>query len=290
MKITASNPNFEGAAMTNRNEKFSCEGLFDSHAHYFDSRFGGNAEELLQQEVFGRGVVGVINVATNPRNALPCIEQAKKYPQMFCAVGIHPEDAQAMGGSPEEGLAALRKWLDSPEKRKQNKIVALGEIGLDYHWQPVDRDRQMAFFEGQLAMARELSLPVILHDREAHGDCFDTVCRYPGVRGVFHSYSGSAEMAKELVKRGWYLSFSGVVTFKNARKAGEVAAVVPPDRILVETDAPYLAPEPFRGRINHSGRMAYTAAALAHHLGLSYEEVVRVTAENARRLFDIEIT
>ncbi len=269
-------------------KNLSPEGLFDSHAHYFDSRFEGTADELLRAEVFGKGVAGVVNVATNPQNALRCMEQAKGYEGMWCAIGIHPEDAQTMEGSPEEGIAAIRSLLDTPEKRRAGKIVALGEIGLDYHWQPVDRERQMACFAGQLALARELSLPVVIHDREAHGDCFDTVCRYPEVRGVFHSYSGSAEMARELCRRGWYISFSGVLTFKNARKVREVAAVVPHDRILIETDAPYLSPEPFRGRTNHSGRMAYTAAALAEALGLSYEETVRLTAENAGRLFGVE--
>ncbi len=269
-------------------EIYGCEGLFDSHAHYFDSRFDGEADEVLQTEVFGRGVAGVINVATNPQNALRCIEQTERYERMWCAIGIHPEDAQAMEGSPEEGIAAIRALLERPEQRREKKIVALGEIGLDYYWQPVDKERQMAFFEGQLALGEELSLPVIIHDREAHGDCFDAVCRYPRVRGVLHSYSGSAEMAKELVKRGWYISFSGVLTFKNARKVRETAAVVPHDRILIETDAPFLSPEPFRGRTNHSGRMAYTAAALSEALGCSYEETVRLTTQNARRLFGVE--
>ena len=262
-------------------------GLFDSHAHYFDSRFEGQAEDLLTNDIFGGGVSGVINVGTNPENALRCIAQATRYPRMWCAVGIHPEDCQNDVEDRGKALAAIRDLLDTPEKRRENKIVALGEIGLDYHWQPVDRERQMAFFEEQLRMAEELALPVIIHDREAHGDCFETVLRFPRVTGVFHSYSGSAEMARELVKRGWYISFSGVLTFKNARKVREVAEVVPRDRILIETDCPYLAPEPFRGRLNHSGLMAYTAATLAEILGMSYEDTVALTAENAKRLFRI---
>ncbi len=274
--------------MIDQNKRQAPMGLFDSHAHYFDSRFEGQAEDLLEHEIFGQGVTGVINVGTNPENALRCIAQAKKYPRMWCAVGIHPEDCQNDVGDREEALAAIRDLLDTEEKRRENKIVALGEIGLDYHWQPVDRERQMAFLEAQLAMAEELSLPVIIHDREAHGDCFETVLKYPSVTGVFHSYSGSAEMAKELVRRGWYISFSGVLTFKNARKVREVVAAIPADRILIETDCPYLAPEPFRGRMNHSGLMAYTAKALSELLNMTYGDTVSLTAENAKRLFRIK--
>ncbi|MBR2354644.1 MAG: TatD family hydrolase [Clostridia bacterium] len=269
-------------------EMLAWDGLFDSHAHYFDSRFEGQADDLLANGIFGKGVAGIVNVATNPENALRCIEQTSRYPRMWCAVGIHPEDGQNDVKDPDAALSAIRDLLDTEEKRRANKIVALGEIGLDYHWQPVDKERQMYLFEAQLDMARELSLPVIIHDREAHGDCFETVLKYPEVKGVFHSFSGSAEMTKELTRRGWYISFSGVLTFKNARKVREVAAVVPHDRILVETDCPYLAPEPFRGRMNHSGLMSYTAKTLSELLALSYEETVALTAKNAKELFGIE--
>ena len=144
------------------------------------------------------------------------------------------------------------------------------------------------YFEKQLSLARELGLPVVIHDREAHGDCFDTVCRYPDVKGVFHSYSGSAEMAKELVKRGWYISFSGVLTFKNAAKVKEVAAVLPKDRVLIETDCPYLAPHPHRGEINHSGLMRFTLETLAEIWGETPEKTAEITAKNAFDLFKIE--
>lgn len=263
-------------------------GLFDSHAHYFDSRFEGSADELLQAEVFGKGVSGVINVATNPENALRCIAQAKQYPQMYAAIGIHPEDCKDLPDEIDESVKKIRALLDTAEKRKANKIVALGEIGLDYYWEPYDKAKQARYFEAQLSLAEELDLPVIIHDREAHGDCFETVLRYPKVRGVFHSFSGSAEMARELTRRGWYISFSGVLTFKNARKVREVAAVVPREQMLIETDAPYLSPEPFRGKINHSGRMAFTAKTLAELIGMSYEQAVRQTAENAKHLFGIK--
>lgn len=269
------------------NQELDCRGLFDSHAHYFDKKFDaeGGADAVLSKEVFGKGVAAVVNVATNPENAKRCLEQAKKYPAMYTALGIHPEDVQHLTVSIDEALAELCALMDTPEKRKEGKIIALGEIGLDYYWQPCDKALQAELFEKQLLLAEEWDLPVLIHDREAHGDSFETVLRHPKVRGVFHSFSGSAEMAKELVRHGWYISFSGVLTFKNARKVREVAAVVPHDRILVETDAPYLSPEPFRGKINHSGRMAETVAVLSEQIGLSYAEMVSLTAENARRLF-----
>lgn len=269
----------------------SREGIFDSHAHYFDHRFAEEAEgtdAILTNEVFGRGVAGVINVGTSNENSRICIAQAAKYPHMYAAVGLHPEDVHFGSGTLDDELADLRALLGTKETRKRDKIVALGEIGLDYHVENPDKERQAAFFEAQLALAEELDLPVIIHDREAHGDCFEAVLRHPNVRGVFHSFSGSVEMARELVRRGWYISFSGVLTFKNARKTLEVAESIPHDRILVETDAPYLAPVPFRGRINHSGHLCHTVAVLSKLLGLSYEETVVLTANNARALFAIE--
>ena len=271
------------------NQELDLCGLFDSHAHYFDKKFDAEdgADAFLQNEVFGKGVAGVINVATNPENAKTCLAQAKQYNHMYVALGIHPEDARHLTVSTDEALAELAELMDTPEKRTAGKIVALGEIGLDYYWQPYDKELQARLFEEQLRLAEEWDLPVIIHDREAHGDSFETVLRHKKARGVFHSFSGSAEMAKELTRRGWYISFSGVLTFKNARKVREVAAVVPTEQILIETDAPYLSPEPFRGRVNHSGRMAYTAKALAEVRGVSYEEIVKITAENAKRLFSL---
>lgn len=267
-------------------------GIIDSHAHYFDRRFEneieGGASAILENSVFPKGIAGVINVGTNPENCLYCIEQARKYEKMYAAVGIHPEDCQHLEGSAEGELAKIKTLLDTPEKRAENKIVAIGEVGYDYYWQPVNKERQTEFFEAQLKMAEEFCLPVIIHDREAHGDCFETVLKYPNVRGVFHSFSGSAEMARELTRRGWYISFSGVLTFKNARRAREAALAVPEDRILIETDCPYLSPEPYRGRINSSAYMCYTAAMMAEILGKSYEYTVELTASNTRRLFGIK--
>ena len=266
-------------------------GIFDTHAHYFDRRFDeadGGADSVLQNAVFGQGVIGVINVGTSPENALRCIEQARRYEGMYAAVGIHPEDCKALVGTPTEEIGRIRALLDTPEKRKQNKIVALGEIGLDYYWEPYEKETQAVYFEEQLRLAGELSLPVIIHDREAHGDCFETVLRHPCVTGVFHSFSGSAEMARELTRRGWYISFSGVVTFKNAKRVREVAKAVPLDRILIETDCPYLSPEPYRGRLNHSGRLTYTANALAELLQADARTVADQTRSNAETLFRLD--
>lgn len=277
--------------------------IFDSHAHYFDRRFltdaeGPIADELLPAILAPTGEVShIINVGTHLQSSRQAMEQSLRYAGMYAAVGIHPEDCQMITDAPDDQIAALRALLgcnerDPAEYRRRNKIVALGEIGLDYYerdYLPVDKARQAWFFDRQMAIAAELSLPVIIHDREAHGDCFETVLRYPTVRGVFHSYSGSVEMARELTKRGWYISFSGVVTFKNARRVGEVAASVPLDRLLVETDAPYLAPHPHRGRRNDSSLMRCTVETLAALHGLAYEEMARLTAENAAKLFGISL-
>ena len=262
--------------------------FFDSHAHYYDDRFYGeeNPEgvEALLEELFAGEVCGIVNIGTCAKTSALCIEQAKKFEKMYVAAGIHPEDIEGSPLGLEGELAALREML---EKREENKIVALGEIGLDYYWTPFDKELQAECFERQLLLAEEFDIPVVIHDREAHGDCFETILKHPRVKGVFHSYSGSAEMAKELIKRGWYISFSGVVSFKNAAKVKEVALVVPDDRMLIETDAPYLAPHPFRGKINHSGRLRYTATALAEVRGDSVESVARLTRDNAMRLFNI---
>ena len=266
--------------------------LFDSHAHYFDRRFSSDenpkgVEALLCEDVFGAGIDGVINVGTNNKNNVICIEQAKRFDRMYAAVGIHPEDVGYAERSISEEIKTLADMLDTKEKRKESKIVALGEIGLDYHYEGFDKELQQKYFDAQMSLAEELDIPVIIHDREAHGDCFETILRYPKVRGVFHSFSGSAEMARELVKRGWYISFSGVVTFKNARKTVEAAAVVPDDRILIETDAPYLAPHPFRGKMNHSGYVKYTAEKLAEIKGVSLEEMADITRNNTKVLFGV---
>ena len=272
------------------------ECIFDTHAHYFDQKFesvGGGADAILCDLFENQGIAKIVNVGTNLQNAHAVIEQASRYAGMYAAVGIHPEDCHFIT-DPEAALAELSTLLENEEARTQNKIVALGEIGLDYHWQsydngkiPMNKELQAFFFEEQMKLAERLSLPVIIHDREAHGDCFETVLRFPNVKGVFHSYSGSAEMAHELTRRGWYISFSGTVTFTNAARVREAAAAVPRDKLLIETDAPYLAPHPMRGKINHSGYLSFVLSTLAQIWNCSPEEAARQTYQNANTFFNL---
>lgn len=263
------------------------EKLFDTHAHYFDERFEGLADIILTEEVFGKNVGKVINVGTNNENNLVCLEQARKYENMYVALGIHPDDCQYLGGDPEKEVAELESIILGEMERVDSRVVAIGEIGYDFHYEGFDKEKQKEYFDRQMQLAEKLNLPVVIHDREAHGPCFDMVLAYPEVKGVFHSYSGSTEMARELVKRGWYISFSGVLTFKNAARVREVAASVPLENILVETDAPYLAPHPFRGKLNHSGLVEYTAETLAEVKGITPDEAAKITYENAERLFSL---
>lgn len=264
----------------------------DTHAHYYDSRYSeldGGVDGLLGSSEFCSVIRAVINVGTHPGNHAKVVEQASRYPWMYAAVGIHPTDAEGIPGGealdPEDELIGLRTYLSDAETRREDKIVAIGEIGLDYYWQPVDKLLQKAFFDGQMEIARDLGLPVIIHDREAHGDSFETVLRYPTVRGVFHCYNGSAEMARELCKRGWYIAFGGAVTFPNAERVRSVARSVPLDHLLLETDCPYMTPVPHRGKINHSAYIPHIAEVVAGLHGVTVEELADVTNANADRLF-----
>lgn len=261
--------------------------LFDTHAHYYDEWFSDEADTILRDEVFGGKVGRVVNVGTNNKNNLICIESTHTYDGMYAAVGIHPEDVRYIEGNAESEIAELERIILREQSGGNGKIVAIGEIGYDFHYDGYDKEKQEKYFELQMQLAEKLGLPVVIHDREAHGPSFDMVLKYPKVRGIFHSYSGSAEMARELVKRGWYISFSGVLTFKNAERVREVAASVPLDRILVETDAPYLAPHPYRGKRNHSGLMEYTVAALADLKGISFDEAAEITYNNACEVFGL---
>ncbi len=266
-------------------------GIFDSHAHYFDPRFErevpGGADKILRT-VLSKNVDYIINVATTPKTSREVIAQAAAYPGMFAAVGIHPEDCHGL--DEEASLQELHEILGTPETRKRDKIVAIGEIGLDYHADhfsgyPIDKALEMRVFEAQLTLAEEMNLPVIIHDRDAHGDIFETVIRHPKVTGVMHSFSGSPEMVREYVRRGWYISFSGTLTFKNAPRVREAALAVPRDRLLIETDCPYLAPHPMRGSLNHSGLLTYTVTSLAQLWDCEPQEAADRTRENAKRLF-----
>ena len=266
------------------------EMIFDTHAHYFDKRFCelGGAREILESREFKETVCGVINVGTNCDNAARCLEQVAEYDFMYAAVGIHPSDAQTECKlSPEQEMDRLRSIIGDEDNRKKQKIVAVGEIGYDYYWHPVNKELQKYYFEAQMKLAGELGLPVIIHDREAHADTLDMICAHRDVVGVLHSCSMSAEMVKEIVRRGWYVSFSGPLTYKNAQRVREACAAVPLDRLLVETDAPYLSPVPYRGKINNSLYMQSTLSEAARIHGVSFDEMARITANNARALFRI---
>ena len=264
---------------------------FDSHAHYFDAWFNeyeGGADALLEK-IFSENVGAIVNIATNPENLKECIEQAKKYEKMYVSSGIHPEDCLYIDDV-DAALEEIEASVSNEEGRKQNKIVAIGEIGFDYHIENLTDEikaKQRYVFEKQMQMAERYDLPVIIHDREAHGDCFEMAIKYPKVKGIFHSYSGSSEMARELIKRGWYISFSGVVTFKNASRVREVLASIPLDKLLIETDAPYLAPHPNRGKMNHSGNLEYTVGMIASVFGKTPEEIAEITFQNATKIYKL---
>lgn len=251
--------------------------IFDTHAHYDDEAFAPDRDELLA--VMPENGVGLILVpGCDRRSSENALALAAKYPWVYAAVGIHPED---LGGMEEGDLARIRQL--SGEK----KCVAIGEIGLDYYWDSSRKEEQKALFAAQLELALERDKPVIVHDREAHADALELVSAYPGLRGVFHCYSGSAEMAELLLRRGWYLGFDGPITYKNARKALEVLALCPLERILVETDSPYLSPVPQRGKRNDSRNLRYVVEKIAEVKGLSPEAVAEASCENGRRLFGI---
>lgn len=260
---------------------------FDSHSHYYDERFRteyeGSVDELIGA-LLNSSVSYIINVGTSPESCRLAIEQAKRHENMYTALGIHPSDTRFLSDIDRE-LSEIEELIAD----KANKCVCLGEIGLDYHYPDTDKEKQMLYFERQLAMAERLGLPISVHDREAHGDILETLKKYPKVKGIIHSFSGSAEMAKELSRMGYLISFSGTVSFKNARKTKEAAAVLSPESVLIETDCPYLAPHPLRGTLNHSGNLSYTNAALAEALGISEEECARVTEENALKIFKIAL-
>lgn len=250
---------------------------FDSHAHLDDAHFDGDRAAILD-DLKNHGVTMVMNVGCDLPSSERSVRLAEQYPFLYAAVGSHPDDADHVDGAL---LARYRALCASP------RVRAIGEIGLDYHYEDVPRAQQRVAFEKQLSLAEELDLPVIVHDREAHADSLAIVQEFPAVRGVFHCFSGSVEMARELLKRGWYLGFDGPVTYKNARKTVEVALECPLDRMLLETDSPYMAPVPVRGTRNDSRNVRYIAEKIAALRGLDTDELIRLTAENGKRLFGI---
>lgn len=252
--------------------------IFDTHAHLDDRAFDADREALLSQ-LPSNGVGLLMNPGCSLASSLAAVELAKKYDYVYAAVGSHPDAADEVS---EQVLSQYRELV-----KKNPKVRAIGEIGLDYHYEDIPREIQQRAFRAQMALAAELNLPVIVHEREAHEDGMKIVREYPGVTGVFHCFSGSLEMAQWLIARGWYIGFGGVLTFKNAKKALQVAANIPLERIVLETDCPYMAPEPFRGRRNDPGKLCRVAEKLAQLRGKTAEEIQAITQENGRALYRI---
>ena len=253
--------------------------LTDSHAHLDDEQYAGEVDGVIDR-ARAAGMTFILNPGCDEPTSRRAVALSETYDLVYAAVGFHPSDCAAY--DPAIHRPMMKAWCDRP------KTLAIGEIGLDYHYDDgAPRDLQKKVFEEQMGLAGEWGLPIIIHDREAHGDSLAIVREFPAVRGVFHCFSGSVEMAEELLKLGWMLSFNGAITFKNARKAPEVIAAVPLERMMVETDAPYLTPVPFRGKRNDSGYVHLVAEKIAQLKGLPAEQVERQTWENGVRFFGI---
>ena len=252
--------------------------LFDTHAHMDDKAFDAEREELLRA-LPEQGIALLMNPGCSLASSRAACDLAEKYDYIYAAVGSHPDAADEVN---QETLEAYRTLC-----KQNSKVKAIGEIGLDYHYEDIPREIQLRAFRDQMALARELNLPVIVHEREAHEDGMAVVREFPEVTGVFHCYSGSAEMARQLVKLGWYIGFTGVLTFKNARKALEVAQSIDLSRIVLETDCPYMSPEPFRGKRNDPGKLYRMAQVLGQLRGIPAEEAAGIALENGKRLYGI---
>ncbi len=252
--------------------------IFDTHAHYDDKQFDNDRDELLNS-MRENGVGTIVNVSAAYESCERVVNMAQKYPFMYAAVGIHPDE---VGSLDKERFARMKELF------KNDKVVAVGEIGLDYYWDNESHELQKEWFIRQLDLARELHLPVNVHSREAAQDTMEIMKRHGrGLSSVIHCYSYSKEMAKEYVKMGCYIGVGGVVTFKNGRRLKETVEAVPLASIVLETDCPYLAPEPYRGKRNNSSYIRYAAEEIARLKGVSYEEVVNQTEENARKLYRV---
>ena len=252
--------------------------LFDTHAHMNDPAFDEDRESVILS-LKEKGVSNFLNVGCCLESSKDCVAMAEKYPFVYASVGSHPDSADEVN---DEVIEAYRQMAKHP------KVQAIGEIGLDYYYETIPREIQQKAFRMQMELARELKMPVIVHERNAHDDGMKIVKEFKDVTGVFHCYSGSAEMARQLVNMGWYIGFTGVLTFKNARKAVETAQSIPLDRIVLETDCPFMAPEPHRGKRNDPGYLPFMAGKLAEIRNISVEEVIQATTNNAKRLYRIE--
>ena len=255
----------------------SYRNIFDSHAHYDDGWFDEDREALMEA-LPSKGVCGGVNNAVDLRSAATALAYAERYPYFYAAVGFHPEN---LDNIPEDYLDRLA------ELSKHPKVVAIGETGLDYHWD-IPKPLQNRVFEEQLKLSLDLKMPIIVHDREAHGDAFARLRKYKP-KALVHCFSGSVELMREAMRLGCYISLGGVVTFKNARHSVEVASEMPLDRLLLETDAPYMAPVPFRGKRCDSSMIVYAAEKIAALRGISTQELLNITCDNARRFYSIDI-
>ncbi|MBR1761831.1 MAG: TatD family hydrolase [Eubacterium sp.] len=250
--------------------------IFDTHSHYDDERFSDDIDSLLTS-LPEKGVCNVVSCGCDIKSSNANKLLADKYEFVYFAAGFHPENLEGFS------LSDLEKIKDLA---KNEKCVAIGEIGLDYHWMSSTKEVQKKFFAAQLELANELDMPVIVHDREAHGDSMELLRRYKP-KGVMHCFSGSAEMAKEIVKLGMFIGLNGVVTFKNARKSLEVVREIPLERLVLETDCPYLAPEPNRGKRNDSSLIPFIAERIGETLGMNAQEILTITKNNARNLYSL---
>lgn len=252
--------------------------IFDSHAHYDDEAFDVDREEVIENLRIN-GVVGVLNCGSSMEGAISSVKLAEKYDFFYAAVGLHPEYVSNLDDVIIEELEKLCK---------SNKVKAIGEIGLDYYYEEnPPHEIQREAFRKQMKLAEKLNLPVVIHDRDAHEDTLKILKEFPKVRGVIHCFSGSAEFARECLKLGYYIGFTGVITFKNARKIIEVAKVVPLNRILVETDCPYMAPTPYRGKRNQSDYIRYIAVQLAEIKGVEIDKILSSTKDNIKLLLNL---
>lgn len=255
--------------------------LIDSHAHLDDRRFDPDRETLIGS-LKDNGIEMVINVGADLKSSRAAVDLAKKYENIYAVVGVHPHSAKDLEGG---DLSEIRELL------KEDKVVAIGEIGLDFYYDNSPRDIQRKWFKAQIDLAKELDMPIVIHTRDAAQETFDILkeaAEDGGLRCLLHCYSGSAEMAEEYIKLGFYISLGGPVTFKNARVSREVAKVVPLDRLLIETDSPYLTPEPYRGKRNEPMYVKYVAERIAKEKGVTYDEVAQATRDNVYRFFGIE--
>ncbi|HPZ54964.1 MAG TPA: TatD family hydrolase [Bacillota bacterium] len=253
--------------------------LVDTHAHISDPKLASDIE-LVVERARQAGVTTIINVGDNVERSKVALAQAEQYASMWAAAAVHPHEADSLD---DDSLEQLRVMAKNP------KVIAIGEIGLDYYYDTPDRQVQKSAFLSQIELAREVGLPIIVHNREAHADTLSILkdAAAKGVTGVMHCFSGSYELATEFIRLGFYISIAGTVTFKNARRPAEVAAKIPLDRLLMETDCPYLAPVPFRGKRNEPAYLRYTAEKIAGLRGITLEQLAKATSENASRLFSI---